>query len=332
MLVFSLIAIQSDITLFFKPPNSNPIIHLHSSLLHLPDNLHLPLSSCILVYTWFYNQFFLPYINYTTPSVTSSIPSKVQRQKTHPYSTLFLLYILLNISLAYTIHYDLLPIQSLGILPMVFMASLFPFRSPANKDISSSTVFPSAISNSSSNAEKLSYLSAWQSTNDTKLRLMNFTPGGGSVYIVSCASTCISNRKEDFIHLTPLTNTVFKGISSYLQIEGSGTLCWHIRVDNGDEVSLHIQNSLYVPTAPMCLLSPQSVSQQTNNTLYGYTVHAQHSTLTFSGYIKTFFYNSANNLPMFFTSTNLSPSSFFSIDFSSNTSALLASEEPSSNL
>lgn len=57
------------------------------------------------------------------------------------------------------------------------------------------------------------------------------------------ASTRISNRKEDFINLTSTSNTVLKGISSGLQIEGSGTVCWNITTDDGNDISLHIHNS-----------------------------------------------------------------------------------------
>jgi hypothetical protein len=80
-------------------------------------------------------------------------------------------------------------------------------------------------------------------------------------------------------------------------------------------------------TAPMHLLSPQSILQQTKNNLDGFHVQAQKGIFTFSGFTKTIFYNSANNLPIFFTSTNLSttPSP---TNISPETLAFLTSEEP----
>jgi len=113
----------------------------------------------------------------------------------------------------------------------------------------------------STNAGKLAYLSAWQSANnDTPICLMNFTPGGRPICLDTGATSCISNRKEDFIQFTPVKDSVLKGISSGLSIEGCGTICWKITDDLGDEITLNIHDSLYVPQAPMCLLSPQSVA------------------------------------------------------------------------
>jgi hypothetical protein len=53
-----------------------------------------------------------------------------------------------------------------------------------------------------------------------------------------------------------------KGISSGLTIAGAGTIKWTILNDDGDEVTIHLHNSLYIPETPMCLLSPQQMAQQ----------------------------------------------------------------------
>lgn len=63
--------------------------------------------------------------------------------------------------------------------------------------------------------------------------------------------------------LTPSSSPVLSGIASSLEIAGKGTICWTITNDADDEVLLHIRNSLYVPTIPINLLSPQQVCQQT---------------------------------------------------------------------
>ncbi len=58
----------------------------------------------------------------------------------------------------------------------------------------------------------------------------------------------------------------------------------------------------------------------------GFHIQAQKGTFIFSGFTKTIFYNSANNLPIFFTSTNLSTTLLLMNDLSSETLALLASD------
>jgi hypothetical protein len=65
------------------------------------------------------------------------------------------------------------------------------------------------------NHEKLEYLHAWQSLHETKLKLINFTPGGHPICVDMGTTSCISNRKSDFKDFTPLQNTVLKGILSF---------------------------------------------------------------------------------------------------------------------
>jgi hypothetical protein len=161
---------------------------------------------------------------------------------------------------------------------------------------------------------------------------MNFTPGCRPIGLDTSATRCILSRKEDLIDFTPVKNTVLKGISSGSSIEGCGTICWKITDDLGDKISLHIHDSLNVPQAPMFLLSPQSVAQQTTHTNDGFHVKSQHGIFTFAGFQKTIYYNSDNNLPIFFTSTDLHtiPSSFS--DTSSHTAALPSSTILDDNL
>jgi hypothetical protein len=145
------------------------------------------------------------------------------------------------------------------------------------------------------------------------------------------AWSCISNNKLDFIELSPMSNTVLKGIGRGLHIAGTGNLWWNITDDSGDEISLHIRDSLYVPTAPMCLLSLQSVAQQTTNSNDGFLARCSHGKLIFSVHTKTIHYNSQTNLPIFFTASDLSypapniqylasssPSSYIASDITTN--------------
>jgi len=157
---------------------------------------------------------------------------------------------------------------------------------------------------------------------------MNFSPGGQPICIDSGASCCISNNRKDFVSFSPSSNSVLNGIANGLQKEGTGTLYWKIFNDNGDEVMLHIHNSLYVPSLPMKLLSPQQICQQTNYPDDDFIVHASHGTLRFASHQRTIYYNPINNLPIFFTSSNPSELSSTSSENSSitpATSALLRS-------
>jgi hypothetical protein len=108
------------------------------------------------------------------------------------------------------------------------------------------------------------------------------------------------------ISIEPISNNVLKGISSGLSIEGTGTICWKITTASGDEVSLHILNSLFVPSAPMCLLSPQTIAQHTKHASDGFHATSNKGTFVLAGFHKTIFYYSHNNLRIFFASSNLS--------------------------
>ncbi len=160
---------------------------------------------------------------------------------------------------------------------------------------------PITVNKSSSNTNKLAYLCAWQSLHDNIHRFMNFNPGGHPICIDSGASCSISNNKHDFIDLTKTTDTSLHGITSSLKIDRKGTLRWPITIDNGDTVDLYIRDSLYVSSAPMCLLSPQQLLQQNKNDNDGFTIQDTNGTLHFNGHVKTIYYNKRNNLPIFFS-------------------------------
>jgi hypothetical protein len=109
------------------------------------------------------------------------------------------------------------------------------------------------------------------------------------------ASCSISNCKDDFITFAPSSSTILKGISRGLNIASTGTLKWNILDDNGDDIALHLHNSLYVPDAPMCLLSPQHMAQQTSSTADGFTGKGSFGLLTFGGYHRTIHFQQPSN-------------------------------------
>jgi hypothetical protein len=99
------------------------------------------------------------------------------------------------------------------------------------------------------------------------------------------------------------------GIDSGLSIAGTGTIKWTIFNDLGDEVLLHLHNSLYIPDAPMCLLSPQHMVQQAKIESDGFHCKGAFGVLTFGGFQRTIPYNSTNNLPILFLASDfLTPS------------------------
>jgi len=234
--------------------------------------------------------------------------------------------------LVFAIHQNKLSISSLCITPTLLLCNIFRPSSAISNHHPLYSIKPLPSTNDlSTNADKLSYLCAWNSIQHSSKVMMNFNPGGKAVCIDSGASSCISNDKNDFIHLEPSANTVLKGISSGLQIEGTGTPRWKITNDMGNEVTLHVHNSLYVQAAPMCLLSPQAVIQQTQKPSDGFQISANKGVFIFAGHQKTVYYNSSTNLLIFFTSTDLQTSSISS-DVSSNVAAFLSSVSTPDNL
>jgi hypothetical protein len=194
------------------------------------------------------------------------------------------------------------------------------------------------VSNESSDQQKLSYLSAWQSMASKNIKLMKFSDSH-PICIDTGASCCISNNKRDFIDLNPTqSSTVLKGIGSGLTIAGCGTIKWTISDDIGDEITLHLHNSLYVPDAPMNLLSPQHLAQQTALPSDGFHSKGASGTLTFGSFKRTIPYNSSNNLPILFLASNYSTSQTAIVPHTTNdtTAALLSSldgfDESRSNL
>jgi hypothetical protein len=158
----------------------------------------------------------------------------------------------------------------------------------------------------SSNHDKLCYLHAWQSSNSSAMKILCFS-SNQPICIDTGASCCISNNKEDFVNFTPSpTPAVLHGISSGLRIAGKGTIQWTIMNDDGDDVTIHLHDSIYVPEAPMCLLSPQHMAHQTKNSEDGFIGKRKFGVLTFSGFRQTIYYNTINNLPIIFKTSNLS--------------------------
>jgi len=79
---------------------------------------------------------------------------------------------------------------------------------------------------------------------------------------------------------TPIKNIQVNGIGLGLPVEGSGLLKWPIHVDNNNEIGLYVQNTLYMPKAPMGLLCPHQRAQQTGKPTDGFNALKSHGMLT----------------------------------------------------
>ena len=76
------------------------------------------------------------------------------------------------------------------------------------------------------------------------------------------SSKCISPKLSDFLYPIKPNKGILNGISGKLSVFGSGTVTWKILDDEGNKHDLHIKDCLYVPEAPLRLLSPQQWGQQ----------------------------------------------------------------------
>ena len=104
-----------------------------------------------------------------------------------------------------------------------------------------------------------------QETESDKAQLLHLDSDSFTIGIDNHASRCISNNINHF--LNPLSTNArlsrIRGIGNHmLEVKGEGTVQWPVEDDNGYKHNLRIDNVLYVPEAPICLLSPQHWSQQ----------------------------------------------------------------------
>jgi hypothetical protein len=87
------------------------------------------------------------------------------------------------------------------------------------------------------------------------------------------ASACISNNLADFIK-PPKTSAIrVKGFNGTTSSTKVGTVRWSILDDSGQERTLEVHNTYYVPACPLRLLSPQHYSQQQNDHRGTYSVN-----------------------------------------------------------
>ena len=77
-------------------------------------------------------------------------------------------------------------------------------------------------------------------------------------YVDNCASKCIPNKINDFIRAPQKVRGRMKGFDERkVAVSVVGTIKWDFEDKNGIAHSFLIRGSLYVPSAPARLFSPQ---------------------------------------------------------------------------
>ena len=96
-------------------------------------------------------------------------------------------------------------------------------------------------------------------------RKVVFDSDSVQIAVINGAFTSDSPHSQDFVGAIKIIDITVNGIASGLTAVGKGTLKWRYQDDEGVSHTFRIPNSLYVPKAPMCILSPQHWSQEANN-------------------------------------------------------------------
>ena len=131
MLVFSLLYLLFFCITHHHQQTSS--IHLLPPLLHMSFQLG-PLTNCILIYEWFYNQFsYRPYMSISSSTSTLHKKISLRSRQFHPFSLhhlLFFIYLILNFTTVYSIHTYDLTLLSLGAIPSLLVGASFIYLRP----------------------------------------------------------------------------------------------------------------------------------------------------------------------------------------------------------
>lgn len=90
------------------------------------------------------------------------------------------------------------------------------------------------------------------------------------------ATACISNNPKHFKNFPTIpTKKKCDGIGGSATIKYKGTVVWYLADDGGRRHKFEINNALYIPDSPICILSPQQVAQQSPLQQRAYTTLTQ---------------------------------------------------------
>jgi len=120
------------------------------------------------------------------------------------------------------------------------------------------------------------------------------------------ASATISNDKNEFKTLRPLTKTYLSGVGGRVPVEGIGTLCWELEDDLGFKHMIQVHDAYYCSSAPLRLLCPQQWAAQRQARLgpdhnTSFTTNASFSRLKWSTNTLTIPHDDKTNLPLWRT-------------------------------
>ena len=119
------------------------------------------------------------------------------------------------------------------------------------------------------------------------------------------ASISISPVQSDFVSpLSTPAQASLNQVNGTASVEGEGTICWKVEDINGNQCELPT-NGYYVPSATVCLFSPQTyVKEQRKQTCLHLDSHGITLTLA-DGKLLCFPIGSGNNLPFMLTINSL---------------------------
>ena len=104
-------------------------------------------------------------------------------------------------------------------------------------------------------------------TNGTARNTMPYDTDSFPIKVDNCCTRCITNDIKDFEGTTKRSDVTVQGIKGGYSNVRVGTIVWYIEDDEGRVHKVRVPNSLYVPSMPHRLLSPQH---------WGYETHDEH--------------------------------------------------------
>ena len=105
-------------------------------------------------------------------------------------------------------------------------------------------------------------LSVLQTELTTSAKTTTYDTDSYPIRIDNHSSYCVSPSKKDFVgKLTPISANI-RGIGGNVKIRYKGTVKWKWEDDLGQTTTHLIPNTLFMPTSPDRILSPQHWSQQ----------------------------------------------------------------------
>lgn len=136
--------------------------------------------------------------------------------------------------------------------------------------------YPPSVEYSASKATALrQQLSVFTANGCDGVPATSFTSDEKPFIIDTGASITIKNDAQDFTHpLRPVYSAMLKGIASGLEVKGIGTAVDKFNSSGGSSVTISLDNVLFVPACPVCLLCPRHVAESTGIATDGF--NSQH--------------------------------------------------------